>query len=108
MRLIGKERHLITVYPDMKFGEPCVDHHRIPAEMMARVWWNGEFTVEGIERHWPGMNRGAVLVACWYQARYGTRLWGKRWKEWLTVAAGELWAGQYDSCPMPPTHLDSE
>ncbi len=97
-----KERHCIAIYPGMMAGEPTVDHHRITAEQMAKVWWHSGYPVEQIEENWPGMNRGAVLVACWYMARYGSRTWRKRWKEWLEEADGELWNGRYDSCPMPP------
>ena len=97
-----KERHLITIYPDTKFGEPTIDHHRIRAEQMATAWWNGSETLKGIEENWPGINRGAVLVCCWYMARYGSRIWRKRWKEWLEIADTELWYGRYKTCPMPP------
>lgn len=97
-----KERHLITIYPDMIFGEPAIDHHRIPAELMAKVWWCKNYDLEAIEENWPGMNRGAVLVACWYMARYGTRTWKKRWGEWLKSAEIKLWHDDYKTCPMPP------
>jgi len=97
-----KERHLITIYPDMVFGEPTVDHHRITAEQMAGVWWSGNYELKEIRQNWPGMNKGAVLVACWYMARYGTRTWRKRWREWLEIAEGKLWHGRYKTCPMPP------
>lgn len=97
-----KERHCITIYPDMCWGEPTVDSHRLTVEQMALVWWGGNYTLEEIEENWSGMNKGAVLVACWYMARYGTRTWRKRWKEWLEVADRELWYGRYNTCPMPP------
>lgn len=95
--------HFITVDPAMKFGQPCVDHHRITANQMADVWYfNGEMDLAGIEENWPGMNRGAVLVACWYVARYGTPMRRKPWKEWVEKAEGLLWKGDYKHCPMPP------
>lgn len=97
-----EERHLITIYPDMMLGQPTVDHHRITAEQMARQWWVGDLGLERIEENWPGMNRGVVLVACWYMARYGTRTWRRRWKEWLETADGFLWHDDYKGCPMPP------
>jgi len=96
------ERHCITLYPDMCSGDPTIDGHGIHAELIARVWWNGNATVELIEENWPGVNRGALLVCCWYCARYGSRTWRKRWASWLAVAEGELWHGNYATCPLPP------
>lgn len=99
------ERHCITIYPDMKDGEPTIDSHRLTAEHVARVWWEGNITaqgIQGIEENWPGINRGALLVCCWYMARYGGRTWRKRWKDWLAIADGELWHGNYATCPLPP------
>ena len=94
-----KESHVITVRPGMKFGEPCIDDHRMRAEQVAGMWWNGE-TLEAFGA-WNFLNRGAVLVCCWYMARYGSRTWRKRWKDWLLLADAELWEGHYD-CPLPP------
>lgn len=96
-----EERHCITINPDLCSGQPTVDHQGITAELVARVWWAGSMSLSEIEENWPGLNRGAVLVACWYQARYGGRTWRKRWQDWLKVANGELWHGNYASCPMP-------
>ena len=96
------ESHSITICPGLLWGVPTVDGHRIAVEQMAGVWWRGRCTLEIIEGNWPGMNRGAVLVACWYMARYGSRLWSKRWRDWLEIAERKLWAGDYITCPMPP------
>ena len=96
-----KESHLITIYPSMKWGDPCIDHQRMTAEQVAQMWWYG-YTLKEIERGWPNLNRGAVLVSCWYMARYGTRTWRTRWKDWLLVAEIELWHSDYEICPMPP------
>ena len=95
-----KERHEITICPGMKFGVPCIDGVRMRAEQVADMWWNGD-TLERLNSAWDFLNRGAVLVCCWYMARYGSRMWRKRWKEWLEIADRELWEGHYD-CPMPP------
>ena len=96
-----EERHLITIYPSMKFGQPCIDHRRITVEQVAEIWWYGSMTLEEMERAWAGINRGAVLVCCWYMARYGSRTWRNRWKDWLEFADVELWYGKYKTCPMP-------
>ena len=96
------ETHCVTIDPGMHSGEPCIDSRRITAAQMARVWWFGRMTVEEIEENWPGINRGALLVCCWYMARYGGHTWRKRWKDWLAVADGELWKGNYATCELPP------
>lgn len=95
------KRHLITIYPDMVFGEPTIDHHRITAMQIASLYYCGE-TIKYIEEDFPGINRGAVLVCCWYAARYDTRLWRKRWADWLKVAESFLWHDDYKNCPLPP------
>lgn len=98
------KRHLITIYPDMKFGYPTIDHHRIEAMQFADIWWGGNMDLKDIQGNWPGINRGAVLVCCWYAARYGTRLWRKRWgyDGWLKTAESFLWHDDYRNCPLPP------
>lgn len=97
-----EERHYISILPAIRGGAPCIDLHRITAEQMAAVWWNGEMTVEEVENNWPGISRGALLTCCWYMATYGSRKWRQRWAEWLKVADGELYHSHYDTCPMPP------
>lgn len=94
--------HQITIDPAMKFGQPCVDGQRMTAIQVAEMWWSGNWALEDMAQDWPGMNRGAVLIACWHQARYGSRTWRARWKDWLKVANSELWWGRYSTCPMPP------
>ncbi len=102
------KRHLITIYPDMISGEPAIDHHRIEAMQFAEAWWYSSLSLKFVEQNWPGIDRGAVLVCCWYAARYGTRLWRKRWGEWLKIADGELWKGNYKTCTMPPQKGDAQ
>jgi uncharacterized protein (DUF433 family) len=82
-------------------GEPCIDNHRITTNLIASVWWDGEYDLKYITSNWE-LDKGSVLVACYYEARYGSRIWRKRWKEWLKDNEGILWNGYYSSCPMPP------
>ena len=98
----NEERHLITICPGMKFGEPCIDDHRMTAEQVAERWWHRSDTLEEMQKDWPELTRGAVLTCCWYMARYGSRTWRKRWKDWRLVADLELWYARYKTCPMPP------
>jgi uncharacterized protein (DUF433 family) len=51
------------------------------------------------------LNRGDVLVACWYLGMYGSPAWRKRWKAWAEEAHQQMWhAGtvDYDTVPGPP------
>ena len=96
------ERHAVTIDPSLFFGLPTIDHRRMTAQQVAEAWWTGGLTLEEIENAWMGMNRGAILVACWYMTRYGSRTWRKRWAEWMKIADVKLWYGRYSSCPMPP------
>jgi len=96
------ERHCITIAPSMKSGLPCVDGKRFPAETAAELWWSGQYyDIDDLLKEWPQLDRGGVLVACWYMARYGSWGWRKRWKDWLPVADRELWNCNYQTCPLP-------
>ncbi len=98
-----EERHLVTISPAMKFGEPCIDDRRFTVQQVAEMWWYGNWPLDKLaDPSWPNMTRGAVLTCCWYMARYGSRTWRKRWGNWLDIADIELWERQYKTCPMPP------
>ncbi len=95
---MAQEHHTITIVPGMKCGYPCIDGIRMTVAQVANMWWDGS-TLEELGS-WDFLTRGSVVVCCWYQARYGSRTWRKRWKVWLQIADRELWDGHYD-CPMP-------
>lgn len=80
------------------FGEPTIGHSRIDARMIAGAWWNG-LAVGDMD--W-GITRVGVIVACWYQARYGTATWRRRWEGWLKEHEQVIWRGNYDAVPLPP------
>lgn len=90
----------VSIDPGVHFGEPCLAGRRLTTELIAKAWRNG-MSIEDIADNWE-IERGDILVACWYQARYGSWTWRKRWADWLAMANGELWHGRYDTCPMPP------
>ena len=98
----SEERYYVTIDPGLMCGEPTINHHRITAREIAATWWGTDYSLEFIEANWPGINRVAVLVACWYMGIYGTRTWKKRWKDWLLIADGKLWEDNYGACPLPP------
>ena len=98
---MNEERHYITIDPGLYAGIPCVANTRITAEHMAKVWWNGNLRLDLIEAMWPGMTRGAVLVACWYQGIHGGRAWRRRWEQWASDVSGQICNGDFRGCPMP-------
>ncbi len=99
----------IEVHPGRRGGKPCLDGTRLTAEEVASWWWSG-LSIETMTREWPGLDHGAVLTCCWYQARYGTPLWCRRWRAWLPDADTALYLGQrpMTDIPLPPQRTASE
>jgi uncharacterized protein (DUF433 family) len=96
------ESHYVSIHPGIISGEPCVDLHRITTEQIAGIWWDTDASLQDIKKNWPSLNRGTILVACWYEARCGRRTWRLRWREWANEASSLLWESKYATCPMPP------
>lgn len=99
-----KPRAYVSIEPGIRFGQPCVKRQGISPELIADAWWNTDYSLEFIEENWPGMDREAVLVACWYMAVHSrSRIWHKRWGEWVNNpgVSSRLWRADYDNCPMP-------
>lgn len=95
------EHPYLYLSPAMQFGRPNIGGSRLPAEVVAQAWWDGSSEVE-IYYAWPDCKgRGELLLACWWMARYGTRLWRKRWGRWLKGVERSLWDEDY-SAPLPP------
>lgn len=95
--------HFISLDPAMRSGRATINHTRMPAEVLADYVWAGdsaEYVAEVYE-----VDRADVLVACWYQARWGTRTWRRRWADWLETADEALWHSRYD-IPDPPGRAD--
>jgi len=98
----------VECQPGMRFGQPHVGG--ISVGMLAGQVWAGS-GVDTIAADY-GLERGQVLVACWYAARYGTglgpadtRRWKQRWAGWATAAETVVRRGDWDDVPDPP---DSE
>lgn len=95
----------ISIDPRRRSGEPCVNVTRIPAEILAGFIAAGD-PVDFIAASYSGesftLPREAVLVACWYQATYGTKRWRKRWGAWAEVAHAAMWNGRWADVEDPP------
>lgn len=103
-----KHRQQIVVDPSVQFGQPCVSGRRITVEQVASMWWSGYGSLTEIALDYPGIDRAAVLAACWYVARYGSRTWRKRWADWLTPADAALWDSTFidvEDIPLPPQQV---
>lgn len=48
------------------------------------------------------IDRSAILVCCWFEARYGGRRFKRHWKAWLGAYEGTMWAGKWEDVPLPP------
>ncbi len=107
------EHPFISISPDVQGGKPCLNDTRVTVDAVIRTWW--------YLHKWPVSSRAELLVACWYAARYGTRLWRKRWHPWLWRPCGtmeiegqqipvtiesEIAVGNWDMIPLPPREHD--
>lgn len=105
----------IRVSPKMKFGEPCIAGHRLPAGFIAdHYWYLGESLQAEILDAYE-LTRGEVVVACWFVAAHGTWAQRKRWKPWLDAVWANTgqdqetnefhgwWSHQFEDVPLPPT-----
>lgn len=95
----------VSVQPGMKFGEPCINGHRLPTQLIAEtVMFNGG--EEAMD--WYDITRDEVMVACWFEARYGGRKIRKLWQAWLDEHEGTLWhstSERWAAVPFPPLWL---
>ncbi len=90
----------IWLHPDRMIGMPCIGGTRIDVETVTeRIWW-GESGDE-IAAYYE-ISRAQVLLACWYQARHGTRTWRKRWDAWECQNWDALAWNRWDRVPFPP------
>lgn len=96
------DRPHISADPAVCFGRPAVKG--VPAEALAARVWGGDTVDDITADHQPhGHTRNDVLVACWWQARWGNRAWRQRWRPWLYANEPHMAAGQWQHVPDPPT-----
>lgn len=99
------ERPFICLDPMVCDGKPTIGLSRLYVQVIAEAWWYGAFKETTIYLNWPACKgRAELLLACWWMARYGTRIWRKRWGAWLKTVEGALWAGNHDVA-LPPHRL---
>ena len=80
-RVPSAERAHVRVEPGVRVGKPCIGGTRIDTECVANVVWQGLDPV-GPDWYASSLTREEVLVACWYEARYGPKRWRRAWREW--------------------------
>lgn len=98
--MIG-ETPTVWVHPGRYHGEPCIEGHRIPTRMVAEHVYYG--TGDSAEFTWD-ITRDEVMVACWFEAKYGSRKLRRHWAEWLDAHAGLFWHSRdWDQIPYPPS-----
>lgn len=94
------ERPYVRVEPGLLFGQPTVGLQRISVEQMADYWWETGDSLAHMQANWD-LTRGDLLVAWWFRAQYGGRVWKRRWGAWAEASFDALWHLQFDG-PLPP------
>ena len=86
----------------MKFGYPSIEGHRIDTRMVAEH--SSTLGGESAMDTWD-LTRDEVMVACWFEARYGSRGLKRLWREWLARWETTLWHSHekaWAAVPFPP------
>ncbi len=107
VRKTDSGRRFVSIEPAMSSGEPTAGRTGYRAEIVAARWWNGE-SLEFLQEDLPGLDRGHVLVCCWFMAERGSRRWKKRWGEWAKSVSGNLWHSDWEGASMPPTAKENQ
>lgn len=99
-RRLVEERPHVRVDPAQRFGRPTVKG--LSTDMIASQVLVGASVEEVMAEY--GVNREDVLVACWFEARYGSRRFRQAWKDWMTLGQAEalLWRREYGRVMDPP------
>lgn len=90
--------HIVTIDPGVRDGEPMLNRSSVSVPRIAEAWWTGHTLGDIYES--LGADKGMILTACWYMAKYGSLPWRKRWGTWLRGAV--LSPITYKNHPMPP------
>lgn len=96
------ERPFVSIDPAMRFGRPCLNHTRIPVEVVADHFLAGD-PIDRICADYQ-LSRGDILIACWYLGQYGDVEYRDRWSAWSSHVAETLWHStvDYTQVPDPP------
>lgn len=95
------DRPHVRIDPAQAFGQPAVKG--VGVEHIAGMYLAGESIATVADEY--GLTRADVLVACWYQGRYGSPRWRRLWREWAETAGAAMWNTRtvdYDQIPDPP------
>lgn len=95
-----ENRPVITVDPAVRFGQPHI--RRVRTEDIAGMLIAGE-TAEVVCDEYD-ITRHELLLACWYEALFGSQ---PKWRKWAETVAGPELAGwvkplDVDAMPLPP------
>lgn len=101
----GEKTIFLRVHPAWCGGKATIGFSRLYVDVLAEAWWAGS-TEDEIYRSYSESCEGkpGLLLACWFMARYGSRTWQKRWKDWVEHAESEMWAMNYD-IELPPQKI---
>jgi len=91
----------VVVMPSRLGGTPTIGHRRISTEQVADMYWHNGFDdlIDGYD-----LTEKQVVIAVWFEARYGTRMRRRRWKKWLEANDLKLWSPRtYREPADPPT-----
>jgi hypothetical protein len=57
----------------------------VPTDVLAEHHWCGDDIMDGFD-----LTRHEALVALWFEARHGQRIWRRRWRAWAASVEGSL------------------
>lgn len=97
------DEHFVSIDPARQSGRPCLNLTRITTETVAGCVLAGDNVDFVAEQYAPHLTRADVLLACWYQARYGAKLWRGPWAGWAQTVHADMWHGRWDAVTDPPT-----
>lgn len=98
------DRPHVVVDPAQNFGNPAVARTRIPTAAIVGVYVAGDTVEALLDDH--ALTREDLLVACWYEARYGART--EEWAAWLEQWQGALWRREFEAVPLPPQEREDD
>jgi uncharacterized protein (DUF433 family) len=97
------DRPHIIVDPAQNFGDPALGRSRVKVENLLERLDADDSWEDVADDH--GLTRGDILVACWFEARYGSGPHPRdEWLDWLEAWEPNLWKASsvdYDEIPLP-------
>ena len=98
------DRPMIVLDPGVNGGDPALYRSRVRVENILERLDAGDDPEDVAEDH--GLTRGDVLVACWFDARYGVddhprKEWLGWWEQWEPSLWQAKTAQDYESIPFP-------